>query len=211
MIYIFVGNDTKKKNSRLKSVAHPNSPTFISLSDISEDVLTAYASSASLFGDSQIFVMENFITQSEITPSTKLLTELKDSPAVFILLEDKLLSSSDKKYAKYATIERFDEKSSPASLKFNTFSIADAFSRGDKIDTWILYREAITKGVDPEPISGILFWKIKNMIQNGTKTFSSESLKRQSSELVSLYHLSHRGEADFVVGLEQFILSSLSK
>ena len=49
------------------------------------------------------------------------------------------------------------------------------------------------------------------MILNGTKFFSKEELKKASSELVSIYHKAHRGEYDFTISLEQFILSSLSK
>ena len=95
--------------------------------------------------------------------------------------------------------------------KINVFGIADAFSNRNKIEAWILYREAVSQGIPPEEISGIIFWKIKTMILSGSKFFSLDELKNNSSELVSLYHNAHRGESDFVIGLEQFILNSLGK
>ncbi len=139
------------------------------------------------------------------------LTFFKDSKTIFIFLEDKLLASEQKKYIKYAQVEKFEEKKIIQVPKVNTFAIADAFARHDKIGTWMLYREAIEAGTSPEAISGILFWKIKTMILEGTKTFSINNLKNQSSAIVSLYHRAHRGESDFTLGLEQFILTTLSK
>ena len=73
-----------------------------------------------------------------------------------------------------------------------------------------MYREGVESGIEPEAIAGILFWKIKTMILNGSRMFSIDELKNQSSKIVSIYHLAHRGEVDFIVSLEQFILTSLS-
>ena len=117
----------------------------------------------------------------------------------------------EKKYKKYATVEKFENKELKKIPPINTFSIADAFAKGNKIEAWTLYRRAIELGVEPEAISGMLFWKIKTMILNGNKVFSIKELQNQSKNIVSLYHNSHKGNCDFVVGLEQFILSSLSK
>ena len=98
----------------------------------------------------------------------------------------------------------------PVSYKFNIFGITDAFAKHDKVMTWVLYRRGIEGGVEPEAIAGILFWKIKTMILSGNYLFDKDELKRQSSRIVSIYHKAHRGESDFSIGLEQFILSSLS-
>ena len=95
--------------------------------------------------------------------------------------------------------------------KINIFGIADAYARRDKINTWSLYQNAVQEGISPEEISGILFWKIKMMILDGTKFFKKEELYNISSSLVSIYHEAHRGETDFTIALEQFILSTLSK
>jgi DNA polymerase III delta subunit len=128
-----------------------------------------------------------------------------------VFVEEKLLVGEVKKYKKYAVIEDFSIESVKQVSKTNVFGIAEAFSRKDKIGTWVLYRDAISKGVAPEEISGIIFWKIKTMLLNGARVFSVPELKKVSSELVSLYHKAHMGECDFVIGLEQFILSTLNK
>jgi len=213
MIYILTGNDIKKKNTYLKKLYNNEQPFFLSEANISKEEMFNQAESLSLFGNSPIVVIENFIKEGEVTLSEKDLLILKDSKSTFVFKEDKLLATDLKKYKKYATIEDFSVSVTVAKQtpKTNIFGIADAYAKKDKIGTWVLYREAIAQGASPEEISGIIFWKIKTMLLTGAKVFSIDELKLKSSELVSLYHKAHRGECDFTIGLEQFILSSLSK
>jgi len=211
MIYILCGNDTKKINLEIKKLTENREVIFLSQGVISKDMINEYASNISLFGESPVVVIENFINKNDFVLNTKDIPLLKDSPTTFIFLEDKLLVADEKKYNKYATIERFEIKEIKKAPKLNTFDIADAYARGDKVGAWMLYRQAIDMGVEPEAISGIIFWKIKTMILNGNKMFSLSDLQKQSKGIVSLYHNAHRGNCDFVVGLEQFILSSLTK
>lgn len=211
MIYILSGNDTKKKSAYLKKLYKSDQSIFVPEANATKEMLLDYAMERSLFGESMTVVFENILKKEDISLSPDELSKLKDSKTVVVFLEEKLLAVDSKKYIKYATIEDFSTQIVKQAPKMNMFSIADAFARRDKINTWILYRDAVALGAQPEEISGIIFWKIKNMVLNGTKSFSQDELKSQSSELVSLYHKAHRGESDFVIGLEQFILSALSK
>lgn len=211
MIYILSGNDTKKKSVYLKKLCGDPEPIYLSGRSATKDALLSYAGSVSLFGDTPIVIIENFIKESGIALSKDELSSVKDSKTIFVFDEEKLLATDAKKYTKYATIEDFTTTQIKQAPRMNVFGIADNFSRRDKVSTWVLYREAVSVGVAPEEISGIIFWKIKTMIIDGTKLFSTSELKKRSSELVSIYHKSHLGEIDFTIGLEQFILSALSK
>lgn len=210
MIYILSGNDNKKKNIYLKKLYKKDEPIFIQEGiDIIKEKLFDYAKSVSLFGEYPVVALSNVFKNADISFSKEELISLGESKTIFIFLEEKLLSTDIKKYEKYAKIEDFSSSTTKQIPKINVFNIADAFSRKDKMATWMLYRDAVSLGVPPEEISGIIFWKIKTMILNGTKTFSIDELKIRSGELVSIYHKAHRGEIDFVIGLEQFILSAL--
>ena len=111
--------------------------------------------------------------------------------------------------------------------EFNIFSLADAFGRRDKKNLWTLYQKAIMREIPAEEISGVLFWQLKSMIlaeksknadEAGIKPFvyskakafarnyKEDELKNISSELVSIYHDSHRGMGEFEMALERFIL-----
>lgn len=211
MIYILVGNDTKKKNAYLKKLYKEEQPIFVPEKESTREMLFDYALSRSLFGESSVVVFENILKNEDITLSDKDLSVLKKSETTLVFTEEKLLASEVKKYKKFGTIEDFSREAIKQTPKMNIFGIADAFSRKDKIGTWVLYRDAVALGIPPEEISGIIFWKIKSMILTGTKFFSVDELKNQSSQLVDLYHKAHRGDCDFTIGLEQFILSVLGK
>lgn len=210
MIYIFLGNDTKKKNSQVKKIVKEKEFVKLPTREISKELILNHAENQSLFGSSPVFISENILTEGSISLTKEDWELLESSKNCFIFLEDKLPQAEQKKYLKYAAIESFEEKVLKSPPKINLFSIADSFAKRDKITTWVLYTEALNN-TEPEAISGILFWKIKTMILNGTKNFSTKELKNQSSRIVSIYHLAHRGELDFRIGLEQFILSSLNK
>lgn len=211
MIYILLGNDSKKKSNYLKKLYKNDLPIFVSNSSVTKKELFDQAGSVSLFGGSPIVVLDNIIKDGNLDLSKEDILILKNSETTFVFLEDKLSALDLKKYKKEATIEDFNIDIKKTPPKINVFGIADAFSDRNKIGTWILYREAILQGISPEEISGIIFWKIKTMILSGSKSFSIDELKMRSSELVDLYHNSHNGESDFVIGLEQFILNSLNK
>ena len=210
MIYFLAGNDTKKKSSRRKELSLSFTPDIISGDEVTKDILVDYASRGSLFGDTSIIVIEDFLERKDIALSDNDWKMLKESPNIFLFLEDSLLSSLEKKYSKYGQVEHFDKKEEKKDTGRGVFAICDAYAKKDKIGAWVLYRKAVEEGIDPENISGILFWKLKSMILNNDKNFSKDNLKKQSSELVTLHHKAHRGEVDFVIGLEQFILNSLS-
>ncbi len=211
MIYILLGNNTKKKNSYLKKLNQNDNQILLSKAELSKEWLFGQARSISLFGATPLIIIDSLIKDGEIDFSPEDLSILKDSQTVFVFLEEKLLAPELKKYKKYAIIEDFISPITKKEPKANVFNIAEAFARKDKIGTWFLYRGAIANGAQPEEISGILFWKIKTMILNKVKTFKIEDLKKMLSVLVEIYHKAHRGETDFTISLEQFILSSLSK
>jgi hypothetical protein len=211
MIYIIVGTDRKKINSIVSGIVKDRGKLSLEAHALSKERLLDFARSTSLFGETPALVVEDIISGGEISFSKEDLIILNEAETVFIFIESKLLKANENAFKKYASIERIEdvkEKKVPAT---NTFAIADAFGRFDKVSTWVLYRDAIEKGAEPEAISGMLFWKIKQMVLSGARGDIVERLRHMSADLVSLYHRAHRGECDFVVGLEQFILASLSK
>ncbi len=210
MIYILVGNDIKKRSDYTKSITKGREVIKLPQSETSREKLIEYSGSQNLFGGSPVIQVDNVLGEGLVELSTKDLGLLQESDSMFIFIEDALKAVDEKKYKKYGEAERFEEKKREQP-KPNTFAIVDSFAKRDKVGTWILYCEQIEKGVQPEAISGLIFWKIKSMIIGGSRSFTKDELKSQSSAIVSLYHRAHRGELDFTIGLEQFILSSLSK
>jgi DNA polymerase III delta subunit len=209
MIYIYSGNDNKNKISSIKKKFSKNEIFFLSPSESTKETIFDYTASLNLFGIPKTIVVENFLTINNLSVDELFMLQKSDTP--FIFLEDKFLVADEKKYKKYTeAIEKFEVKEVKPAPAYNVFSITDAFASRDKIGAWSLYINAIEKDSQPEAISGILFWKIKTLIMTGSKNFAKENLKQMSSSLVDIYHRSHMGEMDMKIGLEQFILKSLS-
>lgn len=210
MIYLLVGTDIEKRNKYINDLINKKEVIHLWPRDISLEQLFLFEGNNNLFGENPVIICHNIIEDGGVNLNKSNLEKLSGSDKIFIFIERSLSKTDEKVYLKYTTIEYFEDKKVQAK-HIDNFTIASAFERRDKINTWIIYRDTISRGESPEAISGILFWKIKNMILVGTKHFTKEELKRQSSDLVSLYHRAHLGEIDFVIGLEQFILNSLSK
>lgn len=209
MIHLISGNDNKKKNLYVKKISKGFSFVLLESFNVNKENIIYYASSKSLFGDASAILIENF-SKTNIEFNKDEIKSLSTSDNLFIFLEDKLTSSEINKFKKFANIETFNEEKKANKAKDN-FLITDSFAVRNKFKTWLLYKDATSKGSSPEEITGILFWKIKTMSLYPNKYFTTSELKTISSNLISLYHDSHTGKKDFFIGLEQFILSSLDK
>lgn len=210
MIYIFSGNDNKSKNAEIKKLFGNKEFFSIKKEELVKEKIFEYSNIKSLFGDSPIIVVDNFFDE-KYSFSKKEILDLQKSETVFIFIENSFSSANIKKYEEFAKIFFFEERKEKKIETNISFEIANAFGVKDKIKAWILFNQAIEKGVEPEQISGILFWKIKSLSESRQNVFSREEIKRSSSLLVSLHHDAHLGKKDFVVGLEQYLLFVLSK
>jgi len=111
--------------------------------------------------------------------------------------------------------------------KIDFFEFSDALGRRDKRGLWVLYQDALTELVPAEEVHGIFFWQIKSMLlgklcktptEAGMKDFPFQKARGYArnykdgeletilENLVSMYHEAHRGNLDFYIGLEKFIL-----
>lgn len=118
--------------------------------------------------------------------------------------------------------------------KISFFKFTDALGARDRKGLWTLYQDALAEEVPSEEVHGILFWQVKAMlgalkskdaeeavlnpfVYNKAKMYAKnygktaeeakKRLKEMSSTLFNMYHQAHRGEIDFAVALEKFILS----
>lgn len=210
MIHILIGGDAKNKSIYIKELTKNYESFFIGENILDKEVIMSYCYNVDLFNKTKSIILENVLSDEEIVFKTGDIVSLKEAKTMFIFKEDKLLKTLQDKYKKYALIKVFEEKKIINKEKFKVFDMTDAFARKDKINTWTLYNKSIREGIEPEALAGVLFWKIKTMILSGSNIFNIKELRHLSSKIISLYHKAHRGESDLSIGLEQFILTSLS-
>lgn len=116
---------------------------------------------------------------------------------------------TDKKYQ--LPLEEEPEISKPLKepKKFNSFLLANAFGAKDKLNLWIHFRQAMSKGVAMEELAGILFWKIKDMIfKKDFRKFSETELKSLASRLSYLLPKARGEGKDAEAAFEQFLLEA---
>lgn len=210
MIYLVYGNDNTKKNEKVKSLALEAGIVRVPADQITQSAILTFSAQSQLFGSSPIVVIENALTEGDSIFNDELLSSVKNSPNIFVFLEDALTQVQIKKYKKYLEDTILCEKKEIPKPKVNAFVIADMFAKRDKVGTWTTYLDLIEKGEAPEAISGMLFWKIKTLLlARSVAPYSKNELEQASSKLVDIYHKAHGGDTDMKIALEQFILSTI--
>lgn len=225
MIFLFHGDDTAKarnvaqKNIEAAKKKHVDAEFFkLNTDNFSESKLDELIASQGLFYSGSVVFCDNLFEDKEIGEIVlKKLKEISESPNLFIFLEKKLLKKEGETFKKYAKKIEFYEK--PAKKlnkkealalkgeKIDFFEFANALGDRNKKILWTLYQDALAEKVPSEEVHGIFFWKIKTLLStNYTRKYSADELKKMSRNLFNVYHQAHRGELDFAVALERFIL-----
>ncbi len=217
MIYLFAGDDTKKKRLNyeqfLKSVPVTTETFFINRNNFNKVELESLYSGAGLFFGKSAVVFDNILDYEDnrdfILEKLELIEKSEND---FIFLESKLnksiLDAFRKLGPKRLQINIF-ELPKEKKEKFDNFLVANAFSAKDKLNMWIYFRQAMDKGVGMEEIVGVLFWKIKDMIlRRDFRKFSETELKESASRLSYLLPEARKESRDAESAFEQFLLEA---
>ncbi len=237
MIYSIIGTDTKKRKLASEKIVGgfvaQNFP--VNRFGVKElENLTELAGSTGLFFDRHVSIFEYSLEKKEHTDILlQKIIELKDSPNIFIFIEQTLLKDTTEAFKKHAeSFEVFDLPPKKwGESGFNVFTLTDAFAQKDKKALWILYQKALMENIAPEEILHKLFWQVKmlliaksnpdegqlkklaikeytcNKSKTSAKGFTIEELKRFSFDLVSILHEGRRG-TETVVALEKFLIGA---
>lgn len=155
------------------------------------------------------------------------LAELAESPNVFIWVEPSVTAGHAKRIEKYAAkVQEFTVREKP-KIEYNAFALADALGERDKKKLWMGYIDALEQ-LPVEEIHGTLFWQVKSMLlatkcetaaeagmkdfpfnkaKRFAKKFTLDELLRLSRELLAVSHDARRGQHDFAIALERWVLS----
>jgi hypothetical protein len=235
MLYLIHGSDTDKTLVKFQAlisalrVKRPDAEVF----NIQSDSFKVAEFENLIVGqglfEQKYIVVANSICEVD-TVREEIVTRLLDmtqSPNVFVFREGVLDTKTKKEFEKHATKQEEHVVRKGEEQRFNIFSLADALGRRDSKALWVLYTRALRACAVPEEIHGTLAWQVRSMLatsvsksadEAGQKPFTyskakqflrnytSEELKKMSSELVALYHDAHRGIHDLDIALERWIL-----
>lgn len=237
MIYFVTGSGRARVRKTLDELVgalqkkRPNALLFrMSLSEWNKDSFAGIAGGQGLFEHKYIVVLESlFENKDAALHLEEQIKELKAADHAFLFVEyspkapikNLLKKNAEKTW-------EIDDKNVTLKKEFNIFSLTDALGDRDRVRLWVLYQKALISGSEPEEIHGILFWQIKSMLsvaqsktadeatvkpfvwsktQRFLKNYSLPELKKISSDMVDLYHLSRIESGDLEDYLEEFVLA----
>ncbi len=206
----------------------------ISADDWSRNSFDGIAGGQGLFENKYIVVLESLFQNEEAAEyfgDSERMKELKVADHAFVFVEyspKAPVKNAIKKHAEkvWDTSEQAGPKSA-GRVEFNIFALTDALGERNRSRLWVLYQRALMQGSEPEEIHGILFWKIKSLLaaaqsktatdaglkpfvwsksQGFLKKYSLAELKKMSSDMVGLYHLSRIESLELEDELEKFLL-----
>lgn len=236
MIYFFYSTDRAKGRAKARKLfdnlkAKKPDASFIELNEESVvDVsLLELVGNQGLFERKIVVFLKDVLQSEKKEEILKFIKDLAKSENIFIWSESDLLALEIKKIesnSEKADIEKKELKEKKEA--WSTFTLADALGRRDKKELWKLYTKAVMLGKSAEEIHGIIFWQVKSILQafgansaeaaglkpypftkakQFSKNFKEEELKNKLMSLTEIYHEAHRGEKNFEIEMEKFVLS----
>lgn len=171
------------------------------------DEIATLASTASLLGDINTFVLVGALNSERAEEFLALAAGLALSPHTFVFEEEKLLKHPTD-VLKRVGVKITTHTAPKKTEAFNVFLLANMFAARDRKKFWLALLSAFRAEVAPEAVAGMLHWKVRDMLSKGIGgKYSPHELKKISRKLVSLYHDSHRGGGDLALLLEYFALT----
>lgn len=210
MIYLFIGDDVKNKIKSYENLLSKlaDLPLYaINRNNFDSTMIESFYSGANLFDPKSVILFSNILEDNNTSFILENLENFQKSENIFIFNEGKLLKVTLDKFTKVGSQINIFELKKEQKEKFNNFLLADAFSMRDKIKLWLYYRQAVDIGVSLEELSGVLFWKVKDMILNKRfLKYKEEELKNINFKLSTLLAEARKEGKDDEAIFEKFIL-----
>lgn len=212
MIYLFAGDDSENKIKNYEKFVDnlDKRAEFFSISrnNFDENIFETLMGGAGLFTQKNVIFFSNILErEDERETILKNLEKMSSSQNDFIFLEGKMAKGPLDAFKKVRAEVNYFELPKEKKERFNNFLLANALADRDKLRLWIYYRQAVDLGVSLEELTGVMFWKTKDMItKKNFGKFKIEELQKISFNLATLLPKS-RGEAkDDEAMLEKYLL-----
>jgi hypothetical protein len=214
MIYLFAGDDSKKKIANyekfIDSLGSEVEVFSISKNDFDENQIEGFYSSSGLFAKKSAIVFLNVFEKEEIKDF--LLEKLEfmgSSENVFIFMEGKLNKPTLDAFREVRAELNIFELPKEKKEKYDNFILTYDFEKRDKLNLWIHFRCAMDVGVGMEELIGVLFWKGKDMLlRKNFSKFSEAELINFTTKLAYLLPEARKQGLDDETAFEQFLLEA---
>ncbi len=132
---------------------------------------------------------------------------LAESDNAIIILAPELPAAKARKIeTRAAKTYVFNVSALPYSRGFNS-ALVNALAARDSKRLWLEVVRALRAGDAPEMIHGLLHWKARDLMENGSRTWKPEEARALSVALIELTRHARRTGVNFGDALERFALS----
>ncbi len=246
MLYVFHGPDTATATDKAHALvnslrAKRPDATYVKVDadSWSASVIEEHLGGQGLFSNKYLVFLDRLTENAEakeILPG--FIAAMNESANIFIVLEGKINAELKKAFEKSAekivvcekqdTASKFGQAGAGKKEEFNIFALADALGERNPLKAWMVYRQAVDNGNEPESIIGTLFWQAKSMALAANATsageagispfvfskakryagnYSKEELGSLLGNLITLYHDGHRGMYDMELAVERLLIN----
>lgn len=233
MIDVFLGEDAKKARESARNAfqlareEYPDASVTL-FDNLTFDVMTANElfNAENLFGGVNILYFDSILEHPEGESFYR--TSLKESEHIIIVRETNPPKDLKAFFERIGNVKEFP-LFQPVAKRENSFALADAIGIRDKKGSWVEFEKIRRHGGVMEEIHGTVFWAVKTMYLVATlskadaiatgmkeytyknyysysKKYSVQELETKLRTLKDMYHLAHRGEGEFTILMEQFVL-----
>src|SRR3989344_860350 len=240
MIYFFYGEDNaknvKKATTLVQSLLRkkPDASYFkLDTDSFNRALFEELLESSALFESKYLIYGNNLLLTKEYEENfEENLKRIKDSPHIFIFVEQKLSAPLLKKIKLYAE-KIHEEKGTLFRKEFSPglFSLTDALGEKNQKKIWKTLHEAYRNGNDSEEVFNILVWQTKMLLiakkitsqkeadELGikpfpfkkacayAKNFTEKELQKLLKSFTTLIHEARFGKKELDLGIEYIILS----
>ncbi len=214
MIYLFSGDDTKKKliglEKFIKTLPKNVEVFSINKNDFGAAQIESFYSSQGLFFNKCVILFYDISEKEEAYDFLlKKLENMQESQNLFIFSEGKMNKSDIEVFKKKKAEINIFELPKEKKERYDNFLLAYDFEKRDKLNLWIHFRQAMDLGVGMEELVGVLFWKAKDMLlKKNFNKVKEEELKEFVSKISYILPEARKKGIDDEAAFEKFILEA---
>jgi len=236
MLYLFHGSDVEKTRAKAFewiAKARAKEPNLVyarlEREELTVAALQDAAFSGGLFVKRLLVLIDDPFSSARLSAQTDVANEeernderentnsileeyldaLTASDNAIIILAPKLLAIKAKKLIAKAKVEyKYDlpVQAGKPERGFNA-NLVNALGARSREKLWLEINRALRAGDAPEMLHGLLHWKARDLMEKGSRTWSSKESRQLSLALIELLQSSRRGSLNLSLSLEKFALS----